>query len=167
MRAVPGAALVAAMCGWMAASLATGWLGEDVSPSGRVMLASAFAVFALALGGAAITYFLALFARAPVVCVDSHGIHDSRLTREPIAWTDITGGFPVLNGGQLMLTLQLVAPARYRLSRNPLWAVNRLSSRLLGRPEIAIRMTGLDGDLEALFKAIEEANRPLTAIPSA
>jgi hypothetical protein len=60
----------------------------------------------------------------------------------------------------MILMLQVTAPGRFRLSRNPLWAVNRLCSRLLGRPELSIRMTGLEGNLEALVEAIQAATLP-------
>jgi hypothetical protein len=167
LRAGPGAALAAILAGWMCFQLAVGELGAGSTLFGRMTLAAMFAAFALALGGAAITYVAALFRRRAVVTIDPAGIRDSRVSEAPIAWNDITGWLPVLHGGQMMLMLQVPLPARYSLSRNPLWAINRLCSRLLGRPEMSIRMTGLEGDFETLVMTIQAARSDWETKPDA
>jgi hypothetical protein len=43
------------------------------------------------------------------------------------------------------------------LPGNLLWALNRLSARLLRRPEISIQLKGLDGDVQAVVEALQRA----------
>ncbi|MDB5439596.1 MAG: hypothetical protein JWM33_2023 [Caulobacteraceae bacterium] len=155
VRAVPGAVAIAALSGWMAQQLILGTLGSDLSPSGRFILGAMFLAFTLLLGGAALTYGLSLFDKAAVVRLGPAGLEDRRLSAAPIPWSELIAVTPMLHGGQSMLALSLAKPKAYPLPRNPLWAVNRLSARLLGRPELSLRMTGLDAELPTLVSWIK------------
>jgi len=136
---------------WLVNALAFESFGS-VSPFSRVLLTVMFAAFALLFAAVAATYVLATFDAAPVVIVDGRGVFDRRLSREPIAWSDITSMMPLMKGGQLMLVLGVAG--RRRLPANPLWVVNRLSARLSGT-EFAVRMTGLDTSIQAVIEAIQ------------
>lgn len=152
--ASPGAVLggaFAASMGWL---IWTDQMG-DFELSHKLILCVMMGAFALLLLTAGFTYLLALFDPQPVVILDSAGVHDRRLTDAPVNWSDLRSIGPMRVNGQDMLALDVERPQRYGLSRFPLFAVHRLSSRLLRRPELVIRMTGLDADLQGLINAIQ------------
>lgn len=136
---------------WFVHALAFESFGS-VSSFSRVLLTAMFAAFALLFAAVAVTYLLATFDASPVVIVDHGGVHDRRLSRRPIAWSDINGLMPLMKGGQLMLVMGVVG--RSELPANPLWVANRLSARLSGT-EFAVRMTGLDTSLQTVIEAIQ------------
>ena len=136
---------------WFVHALAFESFGS-VSSFSRVVLTAMFAAFALLFAAVAVTYLLATFDASPVVIVDERGVHDRRLSRQTIAWSDIGSLMPLMKGGQLMLVMGV--SGRRGLPLNPLWAVNRLSARLSGT-EFAVRMTGLDTSIQTVIEAIQ------------
>ncbi len=156
LSASSGSGAMAVLSGWMAWQVGMRGFG-DLSVPGHVIIFAVLGAFALILGAASITYLLALFDRRAVVLILPSGIHDRRLSFDSVAWEDLRGFMPFVYNGQTMLALDVANPAGRGLPRNPLWALNRLSARMLGRPEFAIRMNGLDGDLQAMILAIQSA----------
>jgi uncharacterized protein YjbI with pentapeptide repeats len=160
--AAPGAALAGAFAGWMGWLIWTDQMG-DFELSHKVILTLMMGAFALLLLTAGFTYLLALFDPRPVVILDAAGVHDRRLTDAPVSWSDLRSLGPMQMNGQDMLALEVERPQRYGLSRYPLFAVNRLSARLLRRPELVIRLTGLDADMQGVIDAIQAAAPEPTA----
>ena len=153
VKAALGSLPMAALSLWMAYTIAFEEFG-DLSASGRMILPVMFAAFGLLFIGTAVTYALASRDAAPVVVIDETGVLDRRLSSAPAPWSQIASVTPIQTGGQLMLALNLDHPKTLALPPNPLWRVNRISARLLGRPELSVKLTGLDGDLQQLLTAV-------------
>jgi uncharacterized protein YjbI with pentapeptide repeats len=154
MMAAPSGAATAFLTGWVAWHIADGWF-DSSSVFSRVTMSSAFGFFALFMGVAAVSFVLAIWKPSPVVTMDKTGLFDRRLTRAPIPWADIRSVGPVQYNGELMLTVNVDKTSLYRLSTNPMWAVNRLCARFLRRPELGIKMKGLSCDLQAVLDAVQ------------
>lgn len=153
-RAIGIAAAVGMMTLAMAVAIA-GYGFGDFGGDRRAILAAMFAAFALLLTAAAITYLVELVRFRWIVRLDDAGLHDRRLSRAAVPWRDIRAAVPVRHGMQWMLALDIADPRGVALPRNPLWQVNRLAARILGNPEMSVRITGLDTDLFAMMQAIE------------
>lgn len=130
----------------------------DIDLFERVVRTAMFAAFTLLFSGTAVTYALASFDASPVVVVNRDGVHDRRLTRAPIHWSQITSVEPREHGGQLMLLINVVDPQRLPLPANPLWLVNRLSGRMAGA-ELSVKATGLAAGLPDLIAAVRAQAR--------
>jgi hypothetical protein len=154
--AAPGAGALGLLSGWMAWLVWTGQLG-DYALWSRAIWSLLFASFAAILVMASVTYLIALVVRRPVLVIDARGVHDVRLTRSLIAWGDIRSIVPLNYNGEWKVALTLDQPARAPLPGNLLWALNRLSARLLRRPEISIQLKGLQGDVQVVLEALQRA----------
>lgn len=153
------AIIVSAAFGLLAATIAVvvaaygfGDFGDDR----RAIFTAMFGAFAVLLLWAAATYATELIRSDWVVCLDDAGLLDRRLSRVPLPWHDIGGLVPVQHGMQLMLALGVADPRSVPMPRNPLWRINRLAARMLGNPELSVRITGLDIDLFAMMHAIDD-----------
>ncbi len=144
---------MAALCLWFTYVLAFEGFG-DFGGSHRAILAAMFGAFGLLFLASAVTYALASRDPSPVVVIDAAGVLDRRLSRAATPWDRIESVTPIQNGGQLMLALNLDRPKTMPLPRNPLWRINRLSARLIGQPELAVKLTGLAADLPGLLAAV-------------
>lgn len=159
---------------WLAKAMATGMLGTagagalgiailhgfgTFSPDRRAIFALLFLGFAILLAGMAGSYAGELLWPRPVVRMQSRGLSDRRLSRQPIPWDVIRGVLPLQNGMQLMLALDVADPHAIAAPNNPLWRFTRRCARLLGYPELVVRVTGLDADLFAVMGAMD-AHRP-------
>lgn len=153
MAAVASMAMVG-LSGWFAQAILFKGFG-DLTASGHLMLGIFFGVFALLFVGVAITYALASFDSAPVIIINESGVHDRRLSSAVVAWADIDTLTPMQHGGQLMLALGVKQPRRQPLPRNPLWLVNRLSARMLGRQELAVKLVGISATPRAVYASIQ------------
>lgn len=153
-RAAVGSLPMAALSGWFAYALAFEGFG-DLSPHGRMLLAAMFAAFALLFCGTAATYAMARLKPADVLVLGPEGLHDRRLTRDPIPWAAILSLTPLQRGPQLMLLLNVADAKLWPGPRHPLWAVNRAAARLTGWSGLAVKVTGLEIDLSTLIDAIQ------------
>lgn len=153
-RAAIGSLPMAALTGWLASAVAFEGFG-DLSPFGRLVLTAMFGAFGLLFCGTAATYALARVRPQVVVALGPDGLHDRRLTREPIPWPAILSLTPLQKGGQLMLLLNVADPKAWPGPRHPLWAVNRMAARLAGGGGLAVNVTGLETDLSTLIDAIQ------------
>jgi hypothetical protein len=153
-----GAALVSvplvAMCGWLCQAMLFHGFG-DYSDSHRTILGVMFGAFGLLFVGVALTYARASFDEGAVLSLDKAGVHDRRLTKSPIPWAAVDSVMPIQKGAQMMLALNVEKPSVFGLPANPLWAINRLSARMTGQPELSIKATGLAADINAILHAVQ------------
>lgn len=156
LKAALGSLVMAGLSLWMAYAIGFEGFG-DLRVSSRPILAAMFALFGLLFVATTVTYALAGRDGGAVVVIDDAGVLDRRLSSAPAPWSQIASVTPIQVGGQLMLALNLAHPQGLPLPPNPLWRVNRLCARLLGRPELAVKLTGLDGDLQQLLAAVTRA----------
>jgi hypothetical protein len=147
------------LAGWFAYAIAFRGFGSFPGIRSELLVAM-FAAFTLLFIAVTITYALASRDDAPVVIIDREGIFDRRLSRRTIAWREITALQPVWQGSGSVLIVSVAAPRSIPSPRNPLWAVNRLAGRLLGRPGLTIKMIGLYAHFADLAFAAE-AFRPV------
>lgn len=154
MRAAPGSLALGVLSAWFASDIAANGL-SDWHGFSRWLIFAVFAAFGLLLTGAGLTYLVALFdPRAPVT-LGPEGLRDRRLTARPVPWNDLLGLTLHGDGGQAVVALNVARPGAYGWPANPLWIVNRLAARLLGRPQIGVKLTGLDTTPQALVAAIQ------------
>ncbi len=164
LKACSGSLIVASIAAMMAIAIA--WQGfGDFGLDRRIIFAAAFVAFAVLLLATAATYVLEALRPRWVVSVGDAGLHDRRVSCLPIRWEVIRAVVPVQHGMQLLLALDVETPRTVPLSTNPVWRLNRLASRLLGNPELTVRVTGLDADLFAVMHAIE-ARRAASSAPT-
>lgn len=156
---------------WLVKAMATGTVGAagsgamgvailtqgfgDFAPDRRVIFALTFLAFAVLFAGMAVSYLGELLRPRAIVRIDESGLVDRRLSRQPIPWSAIRGVLPVQNGMQLMLALDVADPRAISSPGNPLWRLTRRCARLLGYPELVVRVTGLDADLFAVVSAMD------------
>jgi hypothetical protein len=116
------------------------------------------------IGWAALTFGLACaialarfaLARDPIVTVGPLGVRDTRLSPDWIPWAAITGLSVASSPPPPFLLLQVDPDfeATMSLTRTARWA--RPVNAAMGCDGHVIRDVGLEGDLEALLRAIEE-----------
>lgn len=164
VRSIALTGLVAAACGYGAwGSLSDIWRGHhDAGDIGFVALCAASS---LLMASACVTFVHGLLTRPEVLVIDRQGVRDLRLSHEQIPWPGIRSVILTADNSQLLAALDLGEPKSIPLARNPLWALNRLSSRVLGRLEFTLRLQGLDGDLAAVTKALGRVAPPNLGAP--
>lgn len=156
--------LIKAFVGAVAGAVVTAGFSYAIAMQGfgdfaldrRVIVVAMFAAFALLLSGVAVTYAIELLRPAPVLKLSDQGLFDRRVSRRPVPWPSIRGVAPIQHGVSLILALDVTEPRRIAPPVNPVWRINRRAARLLGNPELTLRLNGLDIDLFALLRAIEE-----------
>lgn len=155
IRAIFVSASSGLMAGAMAVMIAFFRFG-DFGGDRRLIFAMLFGAFAILLLAASMTYAMEFVGSSWVVRLDESGLLDRRISSAPVEWRDIGVVVPVRHGRQLMLTLGIAEPRSVALPRSPLWRVNRLAARMLGNPELSVRVTGLSTDLFTIMQAIED-----------
>ncbi|MES2496523.1 MAG: hypothetical protein V4618_10430 [Pseudomonadota bacterium] len=155
MKTFVGAVAGAAVTTGFAYAIALQGFG-DFALDRRIIFVALFTTFALLLGGVAITYAIEVLGPSPVLTLSDQGMFDRRVSRQPVPWRLIRGVAPIQHGMSLMLALDVTEPQRISPPVNPVWRINRRAARLLGNPELTLRLNGLDIDLFALLRAIEE-----------
>ena len=137
---------------------ALGWIGEAGDED--LILGLVGTAFFLAL---AVLVFLRLVrASASVIELSPEGIWDHRVTKQRVAWHDVTEIAIWTHLGGRFIQLGLETPTELQLMKSPLARSLRLANKALGFSGIAISAGGLEietDELAALCDAYWRANR--------
>lgn len=110
------------------------------------------------------TQFLELFRPRPVLILTPSGLHDRRLTRGPLLWSQIDHILIYRKGWQQVAVItpkSLTTPSHdMDLGPMPLYAFNRLCARWLKRPELVVGLGGMSVPTADLLTYITQHLKP-------
>ncbi|GAA2392361.1 STM3941 family protein [Nonomuraea africana] len=137
-------------------AMALGWLEESGHGPTWFAVANGCAVVVIFSVATVVYTRRLLHGKAVVIRIDEHGIHDHRLSREPIPWKCIRGVRVVHVSGWRYLKLRMTDADQERyLTELARW------STLLPPHGITIRTVGLKPSFDELLAAVERSRPSL------
>lgn len=123
------------------------WTFRGMDTATMIINMAKLACLGLLLTALFVTQVIDLIRPQAILRLTPSGIHDRRLTRGPVLWTQVARILMYRKGWQWMVTLEPrhlgVLPANMALGPMPLYAFNRLCARWRKRPELNVGLGGL------------------------